>query len=195
MENKLEDLWKGKFGDDYTNRNDHRSRQKFWDWVVKTYLPKYSSVLELGCNRGLNLECIYQANKKLSITGCDVNEKAIKLAREAVPTGSYFVSSASDLPLVKKRTMVITCGLLIHMDDVEMIKTLNEIHRLSEKYVLIMEYYADQKVDIPYRGHSGALFKRPYYTIFKKLFPEYSLEVSGLLTQGFDNVTYWVLEK
>ena len=52
-------------------------------------------------------------------------------------------------------------------------------------------------VEVPYRGQEGALFKRDYGGLFLELFPELELRGQGFLgkDQGWDDVTWWVLEK
>jgi spore coat polysaccharide biosynthesis protein SpsF len=93
--------------------------------------------------------------------------------------------------------LVFTAGVLIHQPELSLPVVMSEIVRCSRRYVLCMEYFAETTVEVDYRGHSGALFKRNYGALYRELFPELQLLEQGELTadQGWDNVTYWAFEK
>ena len=61
MFNKQEKFWKGKFGDFYTKRNSKKSQLlsniNFFKNILKNQ-KSIRSILELGCNRGLNLKAL-----------------------------------------------------------------------------------------------------------------------------------------
>jgi hypothetical protein len=69
--------------------------------------------------------------------------------------------------------------------------------RCSRRWVLCGEYHAEYTVEVPYRGQEGALFKRDYGRLFLELFPDLTLRDQGFLGRddGWDDVTWWVLEK
>ena len=69
--------------------------------------------------------------------------------------------------------------------------------RVSRRYVLTMEYYSAEQVEVPYREHRGALFKRDYGGLFAASYPELKLLERGELKadQGWDDVTFWLFEK
>jgi hypothetical protein len=75
---------------------------------------------------------------------------------------------------------------------------MSEIVRCSRRYVLCGEYYDSEEVEVPYRGESGALFRRDYGRLYERGFPELRLVDKGFLSrdQGtWDDVTWWVFEK
>ena len=53
-------------------------------------------------------------------------------------------------------------GVLIHQSTEELPQMMSEVVRCSSRWVLCGEYFSEQDVEVPYRGHHGALFKRDY---------------------------------
>jgi hypothetical protein len=74
---------------------------------------------------------------------------------------------------------------------------MSEIVRCSNKYVLCGEYFADEVTEVPYRGETGALFKRDYGAYYLELFPNLRLVKEGFLGKehGWDDVTWWLFER
>jgi spore coat polysaccharide biosynthesis protein SpsF len=72
------------------------------------------------------------------------------------------------------------------------------MHELSNKYILVAEYYNPTPVEVPYRGYSGKLFKRDFAG---ELIDRHKMK---LLDYGFvyhrdthpqDDVTWFLLSK
>jgi len=182
--------WRGEFGDLYTVRNmGIPDRTKFF----KRFLPyDFECALEIGCNWGANL--ISLSNLGIRVTGCDVNESAVKLSRQyGLDT---FVCSGTEIPEKNNAyDLVFTIGVLIHQQTPELIKIMKEMVRISSDYVLFAEYNGTDE-EVPYRGERYALFKREFGRIFEALFPEATLVEQGHAGRelGFDDVTYWLYD-
>ena len=89
---------------------------------------------------------------------------------------------ARELPVADRSVdLVFTMGVLIHQPEETLVKVMSEMVRVSRRYVLCGEYYDATTVEVPYRGHEGALFRRDYGGLFEELFP-YELQ---LVRQGF----------
>ncbi len=195
---RLEQLWGGDFGDAYVERNraagEHRA--SFWSAILTEFPVQY--VLEVGCNLGGNLQHIAAQLPPEQVYGVDINQKALAELHRAVSGVNALYSPARDLPFRDRRfDLVFTMGVLIHQPEVTLPLVMAEIVRCSRRYILCGEYYAETTVEVPYRGHSGALFKRDYGRMYQELFPELRLQRQGLLThaEGWDDVTYWIFEK
>ena len=85
MSTDQENFWKGKFGDSYISRNQSKgllasNLSLFSDILQKTGPIK--SVLELGCNVGMNLIALELLAPEISISGVDINQKAIDELKE-----------------------------------------------------------------------------------------------------------------
>ena len=90
-----------------------------------------------------------------------------------------------------------TTGVLIHQPPESLPIVLSEIVRCSKRYVLCGEYFAEEPTELPYRGVSGALFKRNFGQLYLDLFPTLQLIETGTLDRsaGWDDVTWWLFER
>jgi spore coat polysaccharide biosynthesis protein SpsF len=195
---RLEALWSGEFGDAYVERNRSAGavRAPFWNAILDRYPARHA--LEVGCNVGANLRWIASRLGSDKTWGVDINHKAICELRELIPGIGAILSPARQLPFRDRWfDLTFTMGVLIHQPDETLPLVMSEIVRTSRRYVLCGEYFAEAAVEVPYRGHSGALFKRDYGTLYQSLFPELALLEQGFLgrDQGWDDVTYWVFER
>jgi len=75
-----EKLWHGSFGDEYTKRMVGK------DWIESNMVfftnalmktKDIKTILELGCNRGLNLAALEYLDQSTIKTGIDINAKAL----------------------------------------------------------------------------------------------------------------------
>lgn len=195
---RLERLWEGGFGDDYVERNRSawEKRAPFWEELMSRYKP--ASVLEVGCNAGPNLRWIASHIPAQNVYGVDINRGALEALHQGLPEVNAIWSQARELPFRDRWfDLVFTMGVLIHQPSETLPLVMSEIVRCSRKYVLCGEYFAAETTEVPYRGQQGALFKRDFGGLYLRLFPGLALRQTGFLSrdQGWDEVTYWMLEK
>ena len=194
---RLEALWRGGFGTDYTARNAAAGdpRGPFWRSCLDRYRAK--SVLEVGCNLGANLRWIAPAAPG-PVAGIDVNETALATLRRDVPRAHPVVAAARALPFREGAfDLVFTIGVLIHQPPDRLRDVMAEIVRCAGRWVLCGEYYGMAPTEVPYRGQSGALFKRDFGTDYQRWFASLRLVDCGFLSrdEGWGDVTYWTFEK
>ncbi len=197
--NSLE-LWKGRFGDEYTTRNlvDHKQRIPFFRYVLGL-ASGVKTICELGANKGHNLEAFRAISSDLSLTGVEVNPQAFKVL-STLENVAAVRSSIQDFSPVSTFDLVFTCGVLIHVPPADLNEVYNRIFGLSDRYILLNEYFSPSPVEIPYRGTSGTLFKRDFGTEFLEG-REDKLEIVdyGFLWKrahpAWDNTTWWLFEK
>jgi hypothetical protein len=92
--------------------------------------------------------------------------------------------------------IVFTGGVLIHISLENLNQVISEIHRVSNKYIMAMEYYAPEETVIPYRGHTALLWKRDFCKHYLDTFTDLSLVSTGYVdAPGFDRDTWWLFEK
>jgi pseudaminic acid biosynthesis-associated methylase len=195
---RLEALWSEEFGDRYVERNRAASEQRepLWRWLHETH--PFTSVLEVGCNLGGNLRWLAELVEPREVWGVDINSRALREARAALPEVNAVYSPARSLPFRDARfELVFSTGVLIHQPPEALPVVMSEIVRCSRRYVLCGEYFADELTEVPYRGERGALFKRDWGALYESLFPELRLlerrfEARG---SGWDDVTFWLFEK
>ncbi len=195
---RLEDLWAGDFGDSYVDRNldAYAAREGFWrDRYEQLGL---TSVLEIGCNVGGNLQWLAGLIEPGRVFGVDVNRKAISALHQRVPDANAIWSPGRDLPFRERWfDLVFTMGVLIHQPEASLPLVMSEMVRCSGRYVLCGEYFAEQTEEVAYHGQSGALFRRDYGRLFREQFPELTEIDRGFLgrDEGWDDITWWVFER
>lgn len=195
---RLEALWSGEFGDDYVDRNDgtYDHREDFWRDLHAEH--DFTSVLEVGCNVGGNLQWLAPLLPDGLVAGVDVNRKAISTLHQRVPEVAAMWSPGRDLPFRDRLfDLVFTMGVLIHQPSSTLPLVMAEMVRCSGRLVFCGEYADDETVEVPYRGHGGALFRRDYGGMFRELFPELRQIGTGRLgrDEGWDDITWWLFER
>lgn len=101
---------------------------------VKKLRPK--KTLEVGCNHGRELILLKNLTR---IYGLDKNLEQVRLARKNLGVKRVKVGTAEKLPYLNNCfDLVYTDGLLCHNENVS--KILDELLRVSKKYVLNIEY-------------------------------------------------------
>ena len=195
---RLEDLWAGEFGDAYIARNVEAGagRDRFWAALLERY--PVSSVLEVGCNVGANLQWLVRLLDSSHVHGVDVNEQALTILRRRLPGVHAIISPARSLPFEDGSVdLAFTSGVLIHQPDSALRNVMSELVRVARNLVLAIEYHADETVEVPYRGQSGALFKRDYAALYQSYFPQLEWLEGGFLGKddGWDDATWCIFRK
>ena len=197
--NKQLTVWQGEFGNAYTDRNAP-------DWHLRT--PAFSTmleglqlrrILEVGCNRGHNLQSVLDVlGADAEVFGVEPNTYALKLARTAAAWTFPVPGSVFDLPFKDDYfDLVFTVTVLIHVAPDDLTKALEEIERVSRRYILIAEYFSEEDTAIEYRGHRDLLWKRNFLKHYQTHFPGLRLVRSGYWgsEDGFDRTHWWLMEK
>ena len=183
------ELWRGEFGNAYTDRNqvDWRARRPFWRDVMSVTGAR--SVLEIGCNAGWNLSAIKWDFPQVRAVGTDVNPHALEQAH----TAGLEVYECLDFRAVPgKFDLVFTAGVLIHIEPRHVNEVMAAIIDKSAKWVLAVEYESNYETEIEYRGQSGLCWKRPYGVMYESMGLKYSEQWAP---SGFDNCTAWLMSK
>jgi pseudaminic acid biosynthesis-associated methylase len=192
-------IWEGEFGKDYTDRNviDPRIRLRAFQKMLEG-LP-IKRVLEVGCNRGHNLLVFAELlGEDSEVVGVEPNRYALEIARSSSVKVGVLYGHTFDLPFKESYfDLVFTAGVLIHMPLANLSTALNEIYRVSKRYILAIEYFAERETTIHYRGHDDLLWKRNFLEHYQTQFPDLSLLRSGYWgpEDGFDRTHWWLLEK
>jgi pseudaminic acid biosynthesis-associated methylase len=197
-------FWAGKFGDEYIQRNTsilfERSNTAFFSTILgRTRGVK--SVLEFGCNIGLNLKSIHYLLPLAKISGIEINAKAAHMAREQDFIEKIYHQSVLDFETYMKTwDFVFTKGLLIHInpDDLEIVY--RNLFESSRRYILICEYFNPTPITIEYRGNARKLFKRDFAGEMQEIFPQLNLCDYGFIWKNDpnfpqDNITWFLFEK
>ncbi len=202
-ETEQEAFWAGEFGDGYIERNQGKG------WIasntalfarILSAADRLDSVLELGCNVGLNLAALRHLLPEAELTGVEINAKAAALA--AAHSGADAVANASIFAFEADRAwdLVFTKGVLIHIAPEKLGDVYAALYRLSSRYLMVCEYYNPTPIEIEYRGHAGRLFKRDFAGELLDAFPDLRLVDYGFCWRrdrqfAQDDATWFLLEK
>lgn len=190
-------LWRSEFGRDYTDRNDREKPERVESLrrILDGIAPQ--RVLEVGCNVGWNLEYL----KRLGVPeryGIEPQYYAVERARWRGPDFGVIHGTAFDLPFRDGWfDLAFTSGVLIHIAPESITKALDEIYRVSSRWVVAIEYDAPTEQEMNYRGHTAALWKRDHGTLWRTRYPDLTLirRIELGAADGYDDCTAHVFEK
>ncbi len=159
-----EKFWKGKFGENYISRNRNNSiinSNKKLFLKINKYIKNSKSLIEFGSNIGLNLIALEKLNKKLNLTGVDINKEATKILKKNKKI-NVINDSILNIDLSFRYDITFIKGVLIHINPKDLNKVYEKLYTYSKKYIYIAEYYNPTPLKISYRGHKNKLFKRDF---------------------------------
>ncbi|MEO6054535.1 MAG: pseudaminic acid biosynthesis-associated methylase [Chthoniobacterales bacterium] len=204
--------WSNEFGADYRDRNKLdaatvlQAQQVFSRVFEEASLTgEVRSVLEVGCNVGINLAGLrkMQPNSaKLQLSAIEPNKQTCQTARENADLSLDRIecSDCYSMPFPDGHfDLVFTAGVLIHIPPNRLEEAMREITRVSKRFVMCMECFSHQPEEVTYHGQQGLLWKcdfggkyldtvsslttRKYGFIWMREFPHY------------DDLNWWVFEK
>ena len=197
-----EKFWATGFGNEYPSRNEGEkmisSNLALFSKILKN-CPSLDSVAELGCNIGLNLIALHRINRQLKLRGYEINEKAALAAREENIAEIVNTTVVETLDASQKFDLTFTKGVLIHINPEMLPVVYQNLYDLSNRYIMVCEYYNPAPESIDYRGNKDRLFKRDFAG---ELMRKYNLK---LIEYGFnyqhdpyftnDDSTWFLLSK
>lgn len=184
-----EEIWKSKFGVDYTDRNIYDNKELDEVYVKDINISRTAmnqefigdldrgiKILEVGCNAGVQLINLQEMGFK-ELYGIDLQPHAIEISKHKTTGINIIRATAYDIPFKDGFfDLVFTNRVLIHMNPEKIINALKEIVRCSNNYIYGSEYYADELTEVKnYRGRDNVLFKRDFPKLFTEHFPELKL--------------------
>jgi spore coat polysaccharide biosynthesis protein SpsF len=207
VDTKQLQLWRSSFGAEYAGRpgnaiSAENVRRLMRDWgrmLAHAVTPNPESVLEVGCNIGRNLVALRGFAKE--IHAVEPNPEAVRLAKENPALEGVDIREGDGfaLPFADESVdLVFTSGVLIHVAPEDLERVVKEIVRVARHYVLCVEYFSHEPVQVPYRGREGYLFKRDFGRFYLEQFPRLRVLDYGFLWQPLDssdNSNWWLFAK
>jgi len=173
-----EAFWAGEFGDEYSIRNRGAgllaSNIAFFSKAL-SQTREVSSFLELGANVGMNLRALNLLFPNASKDAIEINPTACQELRTLIGDERTHRCSILDFETTQQWDVVLSKGVLIHLNPEHLRDIYGQIARWSRKYVLFGEYYSRQPSEVMYRGHSDKLYKRDFAGEFLDVNPEFDL--------------------
>jgi spore coat polysaccharide biosynthesis protein SpsF len=202
-ETDQEAFWRGPFGDDYTHRNASdsqvRSNLSLFSRILRR-APSVRSIVELGCNRGLNLQAIHALNPEFRLSAYEINERAAESATKLAIAEIHCQSILElDLDKIEPSDLSFTKGVLIHINPEKLPLAYEALYHLSNRYIFVCEYYNPTPTTVSYRGTTETLFKRDFagelIDRFKLTLVDYGFVYHRDGYFPLDDCTWFLLEK
>lgn len=183
--NKQIDKWAGEFGRNYIGRNP-ASIKEMDEIYVKNFgfsrtslnkeflegIPRDIKILEAGSSVGIQLGILREMGFK-HLVGIDVSSEAVSKAKILTEGVDFLNASALDIPFKDNWfDLVFTSGVLIHQHPNNLGKAIDEIVRVSKKFIWGCEYFSKKPLEIVYRGNKGLLWKNDFLSVYLKRHPE-----------------------
>lgn len=132
--------------------------------------------------------------------GVEVNQTAYAELTKAADEA--YLTSFLDMPLsplgATQWDLVVTKGVLIHIDPTDLERAYQVIRLISRRYILIAEYFSPEPVHVEYRGEKDRLWKRDFAGELLDSTPGLELVDYGFAYKRAteeDNLTWFLLEK
>lgn len=152
---------------DYVNSASHLHRNKIVEIVGKL---EPESIFEIGASTGPNLSRIQEKFPNISLKGIDVSPLVVE---QAIFDG-YEVAEGDvlDIPYHGKADMVLCDAVLMYIEPKDIKKAFDEITRVAEKYIVLIEWYDDSILGIEKDFH--------YARDYKSILEFYGFEVETI---------------
>jgi pseudaminic acid biosynthesis-associated methylase len=198
-----EELWAGEFGTEYIGRNPADSHLAANVALFERALRCTGDIadcIEFGANIGINLRALQMLRPRLTQHAVEINRAAAEQLTTAIPAENVFCMSVLDFEPRRTFDLVLSKGMLIHINPDHLGSAYRTLHRSARRYILICEYYSPAPVAIDYRGFKDRLFKRDFCGGMLDAYPDLKLIDYGFVyhrdpIHPQDDVTWFLMEK
>ncbi len=197
-----EDFWAGDFGEEYTKRNRNRkilaANTSLFSRILRRADPP-ATVIEFGANVGLNLLALRTLFPETGLAAVEINAAAVA-ELEKIGGVEIHHRSLLDFAPTTPRDLVLVKGVLIHLAPEVLPAAYEILYRSTARYLCVAEYYNPTPVEVPYRGHSGKLFKRDFAGEILDRYPALRLVDYGFIYRRdpafpMDDITWFLMER
>ena len=203
IKTEQEEFWQGNFGNEYIDRNQSdillASNTSFFSKVFNR-TGKIDSIMEFGCNIGMNLKAIRALLPESNLSGIEINKRAVDDLNKWKGKAHVIEGSILDIELDTRFDLTLIKGVLIHINPERLDDVYTRLYNFSDKYICIAEYYNPTPVTIPYRGHDNRLFKRDFAGELMSKYSDLELVDYGFLYHNDpifpqDDITWFLMKK
>lgn len=150
-------------------------------------------ILEIGCNIGNNLTSF---PNDFQIHGIDLNKNALQQCEKRMPNFTFKHSSTTSLPYDDSFfDLVFSRTVLIHIDEHDLEKTMQEMLRVSKKWIFNMEFFNEDENMINWKRGDNLLWYRNLAKRWEKFNVRTINSVQIPKELDPDNVTFTLIEK
>ncbi len=118
---------------------------KISSWFAEEVLLPFaaSSFLEIGCGSGRNLVHINRVMPKATLSGIDVNQRAVEVARSTIKAERTLIHRGSlyalDMFQSQSVDVVFSMGVLMHISHARVGDVIMQMHRIARQAVIHFE--------------------------------------------------------
>jgi len=191
-----QDFWKNKEWDQLKSNKKWETEAKMSTInLLKEFLsdvPRDIDVLDCGCNEGYTVGLLHELGFA-SISGIDVNSKAIKKASKMFPYDSFAITSIEELggfSLLQQCPYDLTlhCSVLMHVHPDNLGDTMKAIYNLSGKYIFGKELSTLEPTNIGDKvGWKNQFWTRRFCNLWLELFPDLQIVKKRILPMISEN--------
>lgn len=144
---------------------------------------RFNSLLEIGCGAGANLLRIMFAFPHVQVGGFDINEDAIKTARQNLPKAFHLDNSPAHKIFISDKSVdvILTDACLIYIGPFMIHRVMKEIQRVARSHVVFCEFHSEslfERIKLYFKtgyfahNYKKLLHKKGFYDIQVKKIPE-----------------------
>lgn len=132
------------YWDDYAKNHQNNYNAEMAKFIRDLAISlRAQSILEVGCSAGNDLRLFPEG---LEVSGIDVSETAVTLAKENLPKFNFRISGISTMPFEDNTIdFVFTRNLFNHLDSDQIKNGINEMFRVSKKYIFNIELFSESE--------------------------------------------------
>jgi len=120
-----------KFEDKFLNFEPYR--EKILLFRKKCLTKNKIKILDVGCGPGNHTAYLYSLNNSYQITGIDLSDKMVELARENAPSCNFIKGDIRNLDSNIKYDAVIASFCIVHLSNNELIEFISKLNTLLNK--------------------------------------------------------------
>ena len=201
--NEQEEFWARQYSKDYISKNtefDISGGESAWRQMLRR-TTDVKNVLECGSNIGRNIEFLNTVLPNASKSIIELSKDAFDVATSKFQLRKAFNGTILDAAFEDETfDLVFSMVVLIHIDPENLLSNMKKMYELSEKYILIGEYFSRTPEMIEYQGQKNRLFKRDFGKLFIENFSVELVDYGFLWghlfdASGFDDITWWLFSK
>ncbi len=147
-----------------------RGRLKSGKYVQKLlqYLPKQSTILDLGCGAGVPVDDIL-LKAGHEVVGIDISSEQVKLARQNCPQGQYMVGDIRDLAVGEYQVRaVVSFYTIFHIPRNEQGNILKTVASFLPKGGMLLLTMGDREFEGMHQLHGTPMWSSQYGTMKNK---------------------------
>jgi len=158
-------------------------------YFQKKYCKEVRTILDLACGPGNIARLLYEKNNNYVISGIDLSEEMVKLARQSVPDGKFQVCDLREIDFADSYDAIIASFAIVHLTDQETRILIEKVsHLINPGGYLYLSFMAGEG-----DGYETTSFSKQdiYFNYYKKgeiqeLLASHSLRTEEVLEVDYE---------